>query len=537
MSDADILPGVISALAADGFEAALSAKGVTFRGSVTVNEIDVHLRMEYRDLEFSEPANVFIENPAALPRPVLPHLDEKNELCVVDRRAFVADRYHAAAEARGMVIRTREVIARGLTRHAIDEIAEEFPEHWGGKRIGVEFGAYEGPTEFTSDAGGFVAVRRHHGALAPSGCALMTGARVSFAEHQQRPDTLAEFLEWASLWDATLPNRVIDALGHLSAADPHCIIIAPNGIFGFQLMVSARGQAHIAALRRTTGWRRVLRTPFAATLPLERDRGHRADLDYALGRNGDGMPPLSGKQIVLVGCGSIGGFLARSLAQLGAGREQGRLILVDDDRLATANLGRHVLGSDDVGLMKADACRAQILNDLPGTTVLARTSLVQSQQALVGRADLVIDATGEHGVSEMLNAWMLDARKEGASFPGLLHVWIEGAGAAVQTFVSSDPAFACLRCLQPVHSERGRFSALKEDAPVELRGGCGETPFTPYGPAAPMMAAALAAQHATDWAQGHARPLLRTGRLDWSVTKDVKPANPTVSERCPACRP
>jgi len=146
MIEGGILGGVIHALADDGFTPVLTQNGVTFRGSVLVNGTAIRLRMEYRDLEFSEPAYVFVENPEDLPRPVLPHLDEKNELCVVDRRQFVADRYQAPAQAPGIVLRAREVIEKGLTHHATHEIANEFPQHWGGPAVGVEFGSYEGPT-------------------------------------------------------------------------------------------------------------------------------------------------------------------------------------------------------------------------------------------------------------------------------------------------------------------------------------------------------------------------------------------------------
>jgi molybdopterin/thiamine biosynthesis adenylyltransferase len=535
MSSGSILPAVIAALAADGFEATLGVRGVTFRGVVKASGVEVFLRLVYPDLEFSGPPYVYIENPEELPRRVLPHLDEKNELCVVDRRQFVADRHAAPAEARGIVIRAREVIERGLTRHAVEEIAEEFPQLWGGASVGVEFGSFEGPIEFAADAGNFRRIRSQRGSSPPRGIAIRTSARLSFAEGQARPETLGGLLEWARIWDARLPGRILAALGKQTAADPYCLIVAPNGTVGFELLVSSRGKAQVAALKRPEGWRRFLGGSVAAALPIKRDHGYRADIEYALSRNADGGSTLSGKQLVLVGCGSIGGYLARALCQLGAGRDGGSLVLIDDDTLATHNLGRHALGAADVGRPKVEGCRDQIQRDLPGAAVSARKFLVQSQRAAVMGGDLLIDATGEQGVSEMLNSWMLEARAAAAPFPDVLHVWIEGAGWAVQTFMASDPAFACLRCLKPGHDEPSRFSAVTAGATVELRGGCGEALFTPYGPAAPMMASALAVQHSADWARGHSRPLLRTGRLDWANSRDVKNTNPTISDRCPAC--
>lgn len=52
------------------------------------------------------------------------------------------------------------------------------------------------------------------------------------------------------------------------------------------------------------------------------------------------MKNLAGKRILLSGCGAVGGFLAQQLAQIGAGAPGGKLMLVDDDTLQGANLGR-----------------------------------------------------------------------------------------------------------------------------------------------------------------------------------------------------
>ncbi len=535
MNSTETLSTVIAALAADGFESSLTATGVNFRGSVIANGIVVLLRLEYRDLEFCEPPYVFVENPAIIPRPVLPHLDDKDELCVVDRGEMVADRYSAAAQARGILVRAKEVIERGLTKHATGEIAEEFPQHWGGQGVGVEFSFYDGPTEIAPGIGRFARVRRCQGNDSAMGFAITTSARLSFTETQKRPSTLSEVLGWAAFWDQALPDKITSALSDLSAADPTIFLVAPNGTVGFSVNVSARGSALVDALKRPSGWRKALRSPAILGLPITRLRGYRADIDYAFERSGDGVPVLSGKTVVLVGCGSIGGFLARAAAQLGAGRGGGKLILIDGENLANANIARHLLGTEAVDQPKAQACRDLILRDLPGAAIVSRPAKIQSQRSLIKGADLIVDATGEHGVSEMLNAWMVETLDDGEPFPDLLHVWIEGPGAAVQTFFSSDPGFACLRCLKPDLGEPSRFSALRHEETMQLSGTCGEDRFTPYGPAAPMMAAANAAQHIYDWATANPRPLLRTGRLDWEKTKDVKPTNPTPSRRCPAC--
>jgi molybdopterin/thiamine biosynthesis adenylyltransferase len=344
-------------------------------------------------------------------------------------------------------------------------------------------------------------------------------------------------LEWASKWDDKLPTIILRALDQCGPLiDPTCFIVAPNGTIGFELLVSKKGPATAKSLERPVAWHKALRLPFGKALPIARKRGLRMDIDHVLGRNGHGTPPLWNKDILLLGVGSIGGYLARALAQLGAGRgPTGRLTLVDDDVLKATNIGRHSLGTPGVGKPKVTAVREQLEADFPGAHVFSRECLAQTQEFLLSHADLVVEATGERGVSEFLNSLVINARMSGTRYPPVIYTWIEGAGAAVQTFFGGDPEFGCLRCLRPDFSLPSRFSALRDEANVELRGGCGEAFFMPYGPSAPMMAASLAAQHISDWNQGSARPILRTIRLDLGQTREVKPSNPRRAASCPAC--
>ena len=538
MSNPNQLKAIAAALAADGFEADLNIGGAIFRGSIIVNGFSLRISLQYSDLSLVEAPRTTIENPEILPRKVVPHLDENNELCVVDRSRFVADRYFAPAEARGLIVKTKQVIERGLTRHATEEIAREFPQHWGLKGVSVEFGFYDGPLIQHADSGGFAVWRPSQNKKdTRSGYCVTTLSRLSFSENQSRPSSLGEILHWANEWDSKLPQKILNALDQCAPVpNPTCFISAPNGTIGFEVLLSKKGPAIAKSVERTAAWKRALRQSFGKGLSIERKRGLRMDIDHVLGRNGDGTPPLWGKDVVLVGAGSIGGYLARALGQLGAGRgPNGRLTLIDDDVLKTTNIGRHSLGAPEVGKLKVAALRAQIEADFPGARVWDRNGLLQSQELLLSRADLVIDATGERGVSELVNSLVLDARVQGNRYPAVFYTWIEGAGAAVQTFFGSDPEFGCLRCLHPDFTQPNRFSALRDDADAELKGGCGEAFFMPYGPSAPMMSASLAAQHVYDWTQGNARPVLRTVRLDLHQTREIKPLNPRRAAACPAC--
>ncbi len=537
MTDAT-LKRLVEGLKLDGFKLKHTSSGPSFRGSVRVRENLVNLRLEYLDANFAEPPKVFVEQPEKLSPGVIAHLDEAAELCVLDRRLYVADRYAVAEQARGIVRRAAEVLERGLTKAGPQEIAEEFPRHWGGKVVEVHFGPRNGFAKVV-EAKSWLQFEICSEPVAPPGIGavvIQTGLRLSFLNGQSRPSTLGDVLDWARAWDPTLPNRMLGGLSALSPIDPFAIIYAPNGIAIFQLKVSSRGERVVKSVLRPRAWRTLVRGNFGRNLPITRNQGLRVDTEYILGTNSmNGTAPLAGLTIALVGCGAIGGFLSIALAQLGAGLAGGRLVLIDHDILSARNTARHRLGADKVGTNKALACKECVEQAFPGLSVSGLPLKVEQCQSRVMAAQFAIDATGEHAVGDLLNAWRLEQSASGGASPALLHVWVEGNGAAVQSYFSSDPNGGCYRCLQPDLLLPPRFPVLRRDADVSVATGCGEAPFSPYGPAAPMAAAALATSHVLDWVRGTPRPLLRTARLSFQDTLERKPANPSKSNRCPAC--
>lgn len=526
-----ILRSIIAAAAEDGFSHKLLGTRLVLEGSLRVRQAVVPASIVFDDLALAEPPRLIVSDATPLGRKVIPHLDEDGELCAVDRNLFVLDRYHAAAQTRGLIIRAHEVLERGLTKAATEEIAAEFPRHWSSDWMGIRGSVRNGPASLV--------VEPYCTSLRPSPAGeeawfVTTANRLSFDADQGRPSSIGELLSWAGRWDTGLPKRLMEALQHLPGCNATLAISAPNGIVLAQLALQARAGVYRHALARQAGWARLVQSPAARAWPIKRYHGRRVDLGYVLGLNGEQSAPLSEKRVTLIGCGAIGGYLARMLAQNGAGLDGGMLALVDPDRFDHLNVRRHVLGHRSLGQFKAEQCKKLIDDDLPGLSVIARTAPVQSQEGLFEQSSIVIDATGEQSVSEFLNAWMLDRQSRGESYPALLHTSIEGAGAAVRSFISSNTRHACLRCLHPDHEANPRYSALV--GPLEEPAApCGEHRITRYGPAAPVAAAALAVQHAVDWAEGHEMPLLRVVRLSRESTREVKPTSPDAKAQCPAC--
>jgi len=519
-----IAQAVIDAVATDGFTAHLTARGLTLTGEVRVRQAPIALRLVFDDLEFIEPPRLYVEQPAALPRKVVPHLDDAGELCVINRAFHVFDRYSAPAQTRGMIARAAELLTAGLSSAATAEIAREFPSYWGASRYDIDSLADLCREATASQKGKSAATK-------PKLAFVKTAAHLSFEAHQDKPATLGALLDWSAHWDRALPAAIACAFATQDASDPVVAIEAPNGIAIARLMVSRSGAAFVRSLERSSAWSRWVKTGAARATPITRLHGRRADLASVLGAN---EAPLVDQSVTLVGCGAIGGYLARMLAQFGAGLGRGRLTLIDGDILDVFNIRRHALGASAIGRFKAEAVAEATLRDFPGLNVVFRPAPVQSQRMILEASDLVVDATGEQAVSDWLNAWHLGRAGREARKPTLLHCWISGAGIAVQSFISTEPGYACFRCLQPDQGSRPRFDPLREP-PSEPVATCGEQLMTPYGPAAPTAAAALAAQHAVDWARGYPHHLLRTARLDWERSVRRDPSSPGIAASCSAC--
>ncbi len=112
---------------------------------------------------------------------------------------------------------------------------------------------------------------------------------------------------------------------------------------------------------------------------------------------------LAGKRVVVIGCGSGGGFVALTLAMSGVGN----FLLIDDDVLEESNLMRHVADRRYLGQPKAEAVADLIRQRNPNAkveTIIGR--LEDHLDALIG-ADLVISGVDGELSKYTLNQWCL----------------------------------------------------------------------------------------------------------------------------------
>lgn len=251
----------------------------------------------------------------------------------------------------------------------------------------------------------------------------------------------------------------------------------------------------------------------------------RIDERYIAQRNIPGRSTLAGRTIALIGCGTIGGFLAEMLVKAGAGTQGGTLKLIDFDTLFPQNLGRHRLGFPSLLQRKSVAMADELRRLAPGVSIEAVT--LDAREVDLSDQHLLIDATGE----ESFGHWLANYYPRPTQ---VLSVWIEGPGVAVRTLLRTAQG-GCYRCLWEF-TRRGERCSTKEPLPNILAGqGC-EGLYVPFGASASIQASSLGVDAALDWANGIVSPALRTRVLDRDFTQATPDGDLPIERGCPACQ-
>jgi hypothetical protein len=154
----------------------------------------------------------------------------------------------------------------------------------------------------------------------------------------------------------------------------------------------------------------------------------RADQSWVHGRDHDpAAVELAEKSVALIGCGALGGELARLLAQAGVGK----FFFVDADNVAPENTSRHVLGASETGGNKAAAMARRLAKDFPHIRGVYPfgcrfEDLSEEQLAEIYGADLLITA----GLFLPTDIRVNERRREADRKPNWLVSWTEELACA-----------------------------------------------------------------------------------------------------------
>ena len=136
------------------------------------------------------------------------------------------------------------------------------------------------------------------------------------------------------------------------------------------------------------------------------------DYSYLLNRAGQRHNGFYGKSVLLIGCGSVGGFLAANLCQSGITV----LDLLDKDNLSVDNVHRHILGFSDAikNKNKADLLKEYLEEQYPHVEIDSlgfqdrNAEQLLKQPDRLNNYDIIISATGEPTLNLKINRILYD---------------------------------------------------------------------------------------------------------------------------------
>jgi hypothetical protein len=314
------------------------------------------------------------------------------------------------------------------------------------------------------------------------------------------PNTLAELVSLAEANDSPAAELIKEHLTNCLGNGLALLVQKEgDGVALGGIVFTGLGLSQIKSLEFTQGFRagnvpadllRKRGTKLIASSKVTRNAVTRVDHHWIHSRGGDGRD-LSKKSVLLIGCGSLGGYVAHLLSRAGVGR----LTMTDNDRLGWENLGRHILGASSIGRWKAEALAEELTRELPHLEFKGIPKDWRDAFALnpniFAEHDLIISTAGDWRCERPLNEL---ARK--TQMPPVFLGWVEPYAIAGHCLVIAKKG-GCFECAANTYGQFNHAIAEFNKTPISKEpGGC--THYQHYGPTALMPVASMIASTAVE---------------------------------------
>ncbi|QSX05592.1 ThiF family adenylyltransferase [Sedimentibacter sp. zth1] len=147
----------------------------------------------------------------------------------------------------------------------------------------------------------------------------------------------------------------------------------------------------------------------------------RVDKKYLMSRTSDECNILQAKKYLMIGCGSIGGYVLNEMVKSGCED----ITLVDSDLLKEENVFRHLLGIEYVDEYKAEALTNYFGKNISGIRLKPLDgeieNLVYDGDVDLSDYDIIISAVGNNNVNRWLNGYLC----ENALEISVIYAWNE----------------------------------------------------------------------------------------------------------------
>lgn len=444
---------------------------------------------------------------------VIPHVDEDGFVCFAHGAGLIIDHNRPGMVALEAVRSAVQVLTDGVRGRNVQDFVDEFQPYWNRqKAMGTVMCLVEPTPEpkvvrLLLEGNNYRVVCDHEDSVRDylSGAQpkqVFTQKKAIYVPlpqgslvvppHPEKPWTMSYFLDTVfSQVESPVRKQIAKLCASIKQHNEFLVLFLPKTegtggtLFGIEFRGS-KGNHTLAGGRRTKTVK-----PYKLT---------RRDKSFLLPRGG-ARGELHEKHVALIGCGSIGGFLAFELARAGVGA----LTLVDPDVLADENIFRHVLGRKHIGDPKAHALKNRLKEDIPYIRVSTLESRIE-EAVDQGRFDpsnfdTIVCSVGSPSIDLYLNRL---ANCSSSTFPPVLYTWVEAHGIGGHVIVTNNTsanntASGCLECLYTAmpDDEDGYYCRASFAKPGQEFGrnisGCSGL-FIPYGSTTAVRAAAMATE-------------------------------------------
>ncbi len=490
------------------------------------------------DPYFLEPPRIqLLDTPKGSP-PVVPHLSANGILCYLGKGSVVLDIFDPVGQTLACINRAEFVLDQIINNEVIEDLAEEFYIHWRGMECFIDL-KHESQGkqicfDIEIDSVPYLVVTDDRDRTLTKLTSLkakvidrtITTYRVKTKAQPKPllnawpPKRLKDILEWQQFLDSNCRKKILHRVKEaISAGNSAVLIIIESPLLTYGFAVYIDSDEKLSKMI-TDSRKRTMMDMVVVPISMER-----IDDRYLAQRNIPNLNTLAGKKIALIGCGTIGGFLAEMLVKAGAGTSDGMLKLVDYEELQPQNIGRHRLGFQYLFSNKAKSLATELVRSSPGSNVVA--AQVDVRKVSLEEVDLLIDATGE----EALGHWLCQMY---SSKLAMLSIWIEGPGIAVRGILKAHDRCGCYRCLWHTN-KKGLLNSTTSPMPQVLAGhGC-EGLYVPFPAYVSLIAAGLGAEMTLNWINNTPTPSVRCRLIDTEFELATSDYDLIPDPDCPVC--
>lgn len=206
----------------------------------------------------------------------------------------------------------------------------------------------------------------------------------------------------------------------------------------------------------------------------------RVDTNHLMKRTIENDFSVMNKKLLVIGCGSIGGYIISELCKTGFKN----ITIIDDDILTEENIYRHILGMEYVGDYKSIAMKKYQDRNILGNSIVSLEAkiedAVEDGSIVLEDYDLIISATGNHNINRWINRYVYVNK----IIVPIIYAWNEiyGIGNHVGYFKYGNEG--CYECLfgrdEDTNEIYDRSAYCGKGQKIVKNYGCGKS-FIPYG--------------------------------------------------------